>query len=170
MAVTPDDTPDRYHRRPRAFRGPSLCSHSGGDDSSAADPKFECCKGRGAVIALDAATGKTLWITYTIPDAKPLAKNAIGTQLWGPLGVSIWATPTIDPKQRLLYVGTGDNHSAPATATSDAVLALSLDTGKIVWTKQLMTGDMGNAVCLSTDRANCPEPHGPDYAWARRPI
>ena len=33
----------------------------------------------------------------------------------------------------------------PATATSDAVLALSLDTGKIVWTKQLLTGDMGNA-------------------------
>jgi len=51
----------------------------------------------------------------------------------------------------------------PATETSDAVLALSLDTGKIVWSRQLLAGDMGNAACLSTDKANCPEPHGPDY-------
>ena len=162
--VTPDDGPRTgITGAPAFFEGRLYVPISGGDDSSAADPKFECCKGRGAVVALDAATGKTLWITYTIPDAMPLAKNAVGTQLWGPSGVSIWATPTIDRKRQLLYVGTGDNHSAPATATSDAVLALSLDTGKIVWTRQLLRGDMGNAACLSTDKANCPEPHGPDY-------
>ena len=162
--VTPDDGPRTgITGAPALFEGRLYVPISGGDDSSAADPRFECCKGRGAVIALDAATGRTLWITYTIPDAQPLAKNAIGTQLWGPSGVSIWAAPTIDRKLRRLYVGTGDNHSAPATDTSDAVLALSLDTGKIVWTRQLLKGDMGNAACLSTDKANCPEPHGPDY-------
>jgi len=162
--VTPDDGPRTgITGAPALFEGRLYVPVSGGDDSSATDPKFECCKGRGAVMALDAATGKTLWITYTIPDAKPLAKNTTGTQLWGPSGVSIWATPTVDRKRRLLYVGTGDNHSAPATDTSDAVLALSLDTGKIVWARQLLKGDMGNAACLSTDKANCPEPHGPDY-------
>jgi polyvinyl alcohol dehydrogenase (cytochrome) len=162
--VTPDEGPRTgITGAPALFEGRLYIPISGGDDSSAADPKYECCKGRGAVVALDAATGKTLWITYTIPDAQPLAKNAIGTQLWGPSGASIWATPTIDRKRRLLYVGTGDNHSAPATDTSDAVLALSLDTGKIVWSRQLLTGDMGNAACLSTDKVNCPEPHGPDY-------
>ena len=43
------------------------------------------------------------------------------------------------------------------------MLAMALDSGKILWTRQLLIGDMGNAACLSTDKANCPEPHGPDY-------
>ena len=168
--VTPDNGPRTgITGAPALFAGNLYVPISGGDDSSAADPKFECCKGRGAVIALDAATGKTLWITYTIPDARPLGKNLIGTQLWGPSGVSIWSSPTIDRRRRLLYVGTGDNHSAPATDTSDAVLALSLDSGKIIWKRQLLMGDMGNAACLSIDKANCPEPHGPDYDLGASP-
>ena len=168
--VTPDDEPRTgITGAPALFEGRLYVPISGGDDSSATDPKFECCKGRGAIVALDAATGKTSWITYTIPDAKPLAKNAIGTQLWGPSGVSIWATPTIDARRRMLYVGTGDNHSAPATDTSDAVMAIELDTGKIAWTRQLLKGDMGNAACLSADKSNCPEPHGPDYDLGTSP-
>ena len=168
--VTPDDGPRTgITGAPALFEGRLFVPISGGDDSSATDPKFECCKGRGAIVALDAATGKTSWITYTIPDAKPLAKNAIGTQLWGPSGVSIWATPTIDARRRMLYVGTGDNHSAPATDTSDAVMAIELDTGKIAWTRQLLKGDMGNAACLSADKSNCPEPHGPDYDLGTSP-
>ena len=75
----------------------------------------------------------------------------------------MWSSPTIDEKRRLLYAATGDNHSAPATDTSDAVLALSLDTGEIVWSRQLLAGDMGNGACLSADKTNCPEEHGPDY-------
>jgi len=59
-------------------------------------------------------------------------------------------------------VGTGDNHSAPATDTSDAVLALTLDDGKIVWSKQFLAGDVWNRACNSADAANCPDPHGPD--------
>jgi hypothetical protein len=136
---------------------------SGGDDSAAIDPKYECCKGRGAIVALDAATGATIWKTYTIPEARPLGRNSIGTQLWGPSGVAVWSSPTIDAKRRMLYAGTGDNHSAPATDGSDAVLAVSLDSGEIVWFRQLLVGDMGNAACLAVDKANCPEPHGPDF-------
>jgi polyvinyl alcohol dehydrogenase (cytochrome) len=168
--VTPDKDPRTgITGAPALFDGALYIPVSGGDDSSAADPKFECCKGRGAVIALDAATGRTRWITYTIPDARPLGKNRIGTQLWGPSGASIWSSPTIDRQRRLLYVGTGDNHSAPATDSSDAVIALSLDSGKIVWTRQLLQGDMGNAACLSTDTDNCPQPHGPDYDLGASP-
>jgi polyvinyl alcohol dehydrogenase (cytochrome) len=63
----------------------------------------------------------------------------------------------------MLYVGTGDNHSAPATDSSDAVLAVSLDSGEIMWVRQLLAGDMGNAACRAVDKANCPEPHGPDF-------
>jgi polyvinyl alcohol dehydrogenase (cytochrome) len=148
---------------PALFEGRLYVPISGGDDSAAIDPKYECCKGRGAIVALDAATGATIWKTYTIPEARPLGRNSIGTQLWGPSGVSVWSSPTIDAKRRMLYAGTGDNHSAPATDGSDAVLAVSLDSGEIVWFRQLLVGDMGNAACLAVDKANCPEPHGPDF-------
>jgi polyvinyl alcohol dehydrogenase (cytochrome) len=148
---------------PTLFEGKLYVPINGGDDSAAIDPKYECCKGRGEVAALDAESGKIIWHAYTIPDATPQGKNAVGTQLWGPSGASIWSSPTIDTKLGILYVGTGDNHSAPATEMSDAVLAIALDSGKILWAHQLIVGDMGNASCFSTDKVNCPEPHGPDY-------
>jgi polyvinyl alcohol dehydrogenase (cytochrome) len=109
----------------------------------------ECCKGRGAVVALDAATGSVVWTAYMTPKAEPQGRDATGAQLYGPSGASIWSAPTIDARNRLLYVGTGDNHSAPATDTSDAVLALRLDDGKVVWSKQFLADDV--------------DPQGPDY-------
>ena len=148
---------------PTLFEGKLYVPINGGDDSAALDPKYECCKGRGEVAALDAESGKIIWQAYTIPDATPQGKNTVGTQLWGPSGASIWSSPTIDTKLGILYVGTGDNHSAPATDMSDAVLAIALDSGKILWAHQLLVGDMGNASCFSADKVNCPEPHGPDY-------
>jgi polyvinyl alcohol dehydrogenase (cytochrome) len=135
---------------------------SDSDGGGAGNPAYECCTGRGAVAALDAATGAVIWTTYTIAKAAPQSRNAIGTQLYGPSGASVWSAPTIDAKNRVLYIGTGDNHSAPATDTSDAVLALNLDDGKIVWSNQLLAGDIWNEGCGSADRANCPEPPGPD--------
>jgi len=133
-----------------------------GDGATPGDSSYECCKGRGAVAALDAATGDVVWRTYTTAEATPQGRNAVGTQLYGPSGASVWSAPTIDAQRRLLYVGTGDNHSAPATETSDAVLALKLDDGKIVWSKQLLAGDIWNGACGYADHTNCPEPHGPD--------
>lgn len=162
--VMADDAPSvQITGAPALFEGRLYVPISVGDDSAAVDPKYECCKGRGAVVALDAATGEALWKTYTIPEASPQGRNRIGTQLWGPSGVSIWSSPTIDQRRRMLYVGTGDNHSAPATDTSDAVIAMSLEFGKIVWSRQLTAGDMGNGACLAADKTNCPEPHGPDF-------
>jgi len=66
-------------------------------------------------------------------------------------------------KRRVLYAGTGDNHSAPPTDTSDAVRALALDDGKIIWSRQLFAGDMGNNACLTPAKTNCPQPPGPDF-------
>jgi polyvinyl alcohol dehydrogenase (cytochrome) len=84
------------------------------NNDGAGNPAYECCKGRGAVVALDAAT-VVVWTTYTTAQATPQGRNAIGTQLYGPSGASVWAAPTIDARNRVLYIGTGDNHSAPAT-------------------------------------------------------
>ena len=75
-------------------------------------PTYECCKFRGSVVALDAATGKQVWKTYMIDEPKPTKKNAVGTQLWGPSGAPVWATPAIDPAKR------NASTSRPATTTA----------------------------------------------------
>jgi polyvinyl alcohol dehydrogenase (cytochrome) len=61
------------------------------EESWAVDRKYECCKFRGSLSSLDAATGKRIWKTYLISDEPhPIQKSQIGTQLWGPSGAGVW--------------------------------------------------------------------------------
>jgi polyvinyl alcohol dehydrogenase (cytochrome) len=123
------------------------------------------------VTALDAATGKILWKTYTIPDApKPVKKTAAGVQLNGPSGAGVWSTPTFDEKRSALYVATGDNYSDPASTTSDAVLAFDSKTSKILWSRQLTTNDTYNVGCDVPGKVNCPGSTGPDHDFGQPPI
>ena len=79
-----------------------------------------------------------LWKTYTIPEAPQIVgKNAAGTPLWKPAGAAIWAAPTVDLARKVLYVATGNAYTEPAAPTSDAVIALALDTGAIQWVSQV---------------------------------
>lgn len=144
---------------------------SSGEDGPSLNPKYECCTGRGGVAAVNIETGKLVWKTFSIAEAaRPTTKNTAGTQMWGPSGASIWLSPTIDAKRGLLYVGTGDNHSAPETNTSDAVMALRLDNGEIAWTRQLTEHDKFNIACVAVNQANCPEGSGPDLDIGASPI
>ena len=131
---------------------------SGRDESIAAiNPSFECCTFRGSVAALDAATGKRIWRTYAISEeAKETGQNKSGAKTWGPSGAAIWSSPTLDLKKRVLYVGTGVNYSNPPTATSDAVLALDMDIGRLLWSRQFTSGDSYNFACPAPDKTNCP--------------
>ena len=87
------------------------------EELAGADPTYECCTFRGTVVALDRLTGQLAWKAYTIPDPPaPVRKNAIGVQLWGPSGATVWSSPTLDPERNRLYVATGDNYSDPALA------------------------------------------------------
>ncbi len=144
---------------------------SAGEDGPALNPKYECCTARGGVVAVDVKTGKILWHTYSVVETPhPTKKNAVGTQLWGPSGASIWGAPTIDVRRNRLYVGTGDNHSEPETDTSDSILAIDLDSGKIVWSKQLTEHDKFNIACVAVDQTNCPKPAGPDVDIGASPM
>ena len=58
----------------------------------------------------------------------------------GPSGADVWDSPTIDVKRNVMYIGTGNNFSDPATKTSDAVMALNLDTGEVVWVAGVRIG------------------------------
>src|SRR5262245_25215216 len=144
------------------------------EEGTAAIPSYECCTFRGSVSALDAATGKMIWKTYTIPEPQKTAKTAAGTQLWGPSGGGVWSTPVVEPDRNRMYIAVGDNYSGPATPTSDAIMALAMDTGKVLWTTQATPGDAWNVACLeasdSASRSHCPSAPGPDHDFASAPV
>jgi len=144
---------------------------SSAEEGSAADRSYPCCTFRGSVVALDAMTGKKLWQTYTIQqEPRPTRKNPQGVQLWGPSGAAIWSAPTIDTQRGMIYVTTGDNYSDPATRTSDAILALDLKTGKMLWSRQFTGKDAFNVACMVGASANCPEANGPDLDFGSSAI
>ncbi|MEM5517991.1 PQQ-binding-like beta-propeller repeat protein [Henriciella sp. AS95] len=134
------------------------------DVGAAGDPNYECCKGHGAVTAISAEDGERLWEAHMTEDAVPTTKSSVGTQLYGPAGAPVWTTPTIDAENNRIYIGTGENTSAPATDTSDAIMALDLETGDVIWTYQATEQDMFNMACsgFGPDGPNCPKPKGPD--------
>jgi polyvinyl alcohol dehydrogenase (cytochrome) len=126
---------------------------SSAEISYARDDSYECCHAHGAVVALDLRTGKQLWIAHTMPAATKQKRSRAGTQLWGPSGAPIWSTPAIDVKRNVLYVGTGENNSLPATDTSDAIVAFDLDSGERKWVFQATKRDVWNYACRNG--ANC---------------
>jgi polyvinyl alcohol dehydrogenase (cytochrome) len=156
---------------PQVHNGVVYQSFSSFEEALASDPSYACCSFRGSVVALDAATGKKIWQTFTIPEeAKPTRKNAGGVQQLGPSGAGVWSTPTIDERLGVLYVSTGDNYSDPASKTSDSVLAMSLKTGELLWSRQFTENDAFNTSCTSAAPANCPDAKGPDFDFGQPPI
>ena len=157
---------------PVYYEGRLYVPMSSYEEASGARPDAECCKFRGSVSALDAATGEVRWKTYTVAEEpSPRKKNARDVQQWGPSGAAIWSAPTIDAKLGRLYVTTGDNYSDPPTDTSDAMLALDLEDGSIVWSRQFTEGDAYNMACGGRRSGeNCPESNGPDFDFGSSAI
>jgi polyvinyl alcohol dehydrogenase (cytochrome) len=142
-----------------------------GEETAGASPEYECCRFRGSLVALDAASGAQIWKTYTIAEEpRPTKKNKAGTQMWGPSGAPIWSSPAIDVRRNAVYVTTGNNYSDPPTLTSDAFLALDMDNGKILWSRQMTSADAWNTACRLADRTNCTESDGPDFDFSSPPI
>lgn len=139
------------------------------EEGSGSNDRYECCTFRGSVASYDATSGKLLWQTYMVDPPKPTRKNKLGTQLYEPSGVAIWSAPTIDLKRRVLYVATGNEYSGPGGPTSDAVIALDLESGKIAWTSQVTPGDVYVVGC-SPARENCPKEEGPDFDFGNSAI
>lgn len=158
-----------------------------GDESLAADNGFPCCTFKGAVFGLDAATGRIVWKTPTLP-ADP-----------GYAGAGVWGhAPVVDDKRKLVYVATGNNFKLPdavmacvrnavalgSTPTAagmscdpkfndnhvDSILALRQDTGALVWSIHTTGFDAWNTACTANPPgANCPNPHGPDEDFGMAP-
>jgi polyvinyl alcohol dehydrogenase (cytochrome) len=156
---------------PRLYRGRLYVPIASSEEGSGSSPTYECCKFRGSVVALDAATGKQLWKTYTIPEeAIPTQKNSLGVQRYGPSGAPVWSSPAIDEKRNVLYVTSGNNYSDPPSRMSDSFLAIDLKSGKIVWSRQMTPNDAYISACRLPDKTNCAVSNGPDFDFSASPI
>ena len=104
---------------------------------------------RGVIYALDAATGAVRWSFDTVK----------GDDLWGHpevnSGGGAWYTPAIDTERRIVYFGTGNPAPFPGTAEypngtsrpganlyTESIVALDVDTGKLLWFHQVIPHDL----------------------------
>jgi polyvinyl alcohol dehydrogenase (cytochrome) len=135
---------------------------------------YPCCTFRGSVVALDAANGHTIWKTYPVQDPpKPTTKNPNGVQQYGPNGGAVWSTPTIDAKNHTIYIGTGDAYTKPVSRNTDAIMALDMKTGKVMWSIQDTEQDAWLSGCggeIKSDNCLSPAEIGPDYDFGASPI
>ncbi len=156
---------------PKLYKGRLYVPVSSHEEWASAQANYRCCTFRGSIVALDAATGRQIWKSYTIASRPhPLSMTKGKVQIWGPSGGGVWSSPTIDPKRKLIYIGTGDGYSPPATPLTDAVAALDLATGKVLWSRQVTPNDNWNTSCFQPGHPNCPKGAGPDYDFGSSPI
>lgn len=117
------------------------------EEPESASFNYACCTVRGMVAVLDASTGKQIWKTYTIPEEPSERKSDAGIKFLGPSGAGIWGPVTIDPKRQAVYVSTGNAFSAPDLGRANAVMAMDINTGKVLWVTQAMHGDVWHTGC-----------------------
>ncbi len=141
------------------------------EENAGANPQYSCCTFRGNLVALKASDGSVIWRSYTTPEPKPTRKSAAGVQYYGPSGATIWSSPTLDLKRKLVYVAAGNGYSGPDIKTADAVIAMDMATGTIKWSRQTAP-DMFNWGCAGKngDTGNCPENAGTDVDLGGSPI
>jgi polyvinyl alcohol dehydrogenase (cytochrome) len=152
----------RLTASPAVHDGVVFISAASWEETRSVDPEYPCCTFRGSVTALRVHDGSVVWKSYLVDPSKKTGATSIGTPTFGPSGAGVWSTPTVDAPRGLLYITTGDNYSHPATATSDAFVALDLKSGRIVWSQQTLPKDVYNSSC-GTKGVNCPAESGPDY-------
>ena len=138
--------------------------------------QHECCTSQGAVVVLDAADGTQIWKSYTIPERpRPVRENWLGVQQYGPAGAGVWSAPVLDLRRRAVYVGTGNGYiNVPDGGSSDAVIAFDLDTGRRLWSTQLLAGDQNCGLFDMTEEVaslDCPgHASGPNDDVSGSPI
>jgi len=115
--MRPDEHPaSTMTATPVLYQGRLYVGAASREEALSVSSSYACCTFRGSESALDAATGKTIWKRYMIPEvAKQRAKTKQGAASFGPSGVGVWTAPTLDPERDTMYVTTGDNYSDPAT-------------------------------------------------------
>jgi quinohemoprotein ethanol dehydrogenase len=134
---------------PRVIRDKVIIGNGGADIGA-----------RGFVTAYDTATGKQLWRFYVVPngpndtpetpDVAAAMKTWPSDPIWrGGGGGTAWDAMAYDPQLNLVYIGTGNGgpwkNQRPDDRSDDlyvaCIVALNLDTGRVVWHYQVTPGD-----------------------------
>jgi polyvinyl alcohol dehydrogenase (cytochrome) len=145
---------------------------SSSEEFSSGNPGYSCCTARGSVVALDANTGKEIWKAWVVPEEpKPWMTQPNGVVLYKPAGGAVWNAPTVDPVRGAVYFGTGDATTGPPAVTTDAIMAVDINTGKLLWHYQATEGDVFMGGCNGAEKSPaCPTPMGPDMDIGNSPI
>jgi polyvinyl alcohol dehydrogenase (cytochrome) len=145
---------------PVLFEGRLFVPVASLEEPESGQSDYNCCTFRGYMSALDAASGKELWKTYTIPEVpKVVGKNSRGKDMLAPAGAGIWTTPIIDVKRRAMYFGTGNAFSG-TPKTANAMMALNIDTGKMLWSMQALPFDTWHNGCIQNIPGGATGPGG----------
>jgi polyvinyl alcohol dehydrogenase (cytochrome) len=138
----------RVTATPKLYGGRLYVPLASLEEDESRSVNYVCCTFRGVVAALDSETGRQIWKSYTIKETpKVIKKNSLGVDYMGPSGADVWTSPIIDPKRRALYFGTGNAFSEPAT-TADSLMAMSMDTGEILWYVVGLENDVWHGGCV----------------------
>jgi len=154
------------------YNGKVFVPVSSSEEFSSGHPDYPCCTARGSVVALDASTGKEVWKSWVVPEEpKPYRTMPNGVVLYKPAGGAVWNAPTVDPARNAIYVGTGDATTAPPAKTTDAIMAIDINTGKLLWSYQATENDVFMGGCNGPTKSEaCPAPMGPDMDIGNSPI
>jgi polyvinyl alcohol dehydrogenase (cytochrome) len=157
---------------PTLFKDRLYVPVSSWEETVAAVSTYSCCTFRGSLVALDRASGKTIWKTYAIERSPATTrKNSAGIQMHGPAGAAVWSAPTVDAKHNRVYFDTGNSYTDVAEGGSDAVIAVDLASGAIIWRQQLTRGDNSLSGCSpGSQLPNCPRVAGQDSDFGAAPI
>jgi len=102
----------------------------------------------GIIAAFDAVTGAELWRFHTIPRPGEPGNETWSGDSWREGGAAVWNHAAYDPETNLAFWGTGN--PAPVwdgrsrlgdNLYSDSVVALDVDTGRLVWHYQFTPHD-----------------------------
>ena len=130
----------RISGAPLAIKDKIIVGASGGDGGV-----------RDWIAALDAATGKQLWLKYTIPaPGEPGSETwKDNNNAWQTGGGAVWVTGTYDPDTNQTIWGTGnpvpmmDASARPGdNLYTNSAISWDPDTGKMNWYFQYTPGDM----------------------------
>jgi len=174
--------------------GKVLIGVSSNEETDAASTSYPCCTFRGSIVALNPSNGQIEWQTYTVPSNGGLpCTSASPPAGCGYSGGAVWDSPAVDIATKTVYVGTGNNYTAPDAATEcaqkalesqtsdvgctapndyfDSLLALSLETGAVQWSFKAEGWDAYTLACIGKTAGTnwCPDPEGDDWDFGSGP-
>jgi polyvinyl alcohol dehydrogenase (cytochrome) len=179
---------------PVVAAGKLLVGVSSNEETDAASVSYPCCTFRGSVVALNPASGQIEWQTYTVPSNGGLPCMSSNPPAGcGYSGGAVWDSPAVDLATKTVYIGTGNNYTAPDAAvacalkaveihTSDAgctapddlfdsLLALNLNTGAVQWSYKAEGWDTFTLACIGKTAGTnwCPSLEGNDWDFGSGP-